>query len=204
MQTRIADYAADRINSDYKTDIRIKSVALTLFGGVKFREVMIRDHHKDTLVFANRIQTNILSFRKLYNGDLLFGDISVDGMVFNLRNYKGEPDTNLDVFIAKFDEETPSKPSGRKFLLEIICILYPRARVDRLNGRVLLGKDRQHIGTTPDLITRPQMGKHFAKGPLSTTRSSMQLSERQPGGKFRQARRSFFQYRQDLINGQVF
>lgn len=118
VQTRIADYAADRINADYKTDIRIKSVALTLFGGVKFREVMIRDHHKDTLIFANRIQTNILSFRKLYNGDLLFGDISVDGMVFNLRNYKGEPDTNLDVFIAKFDEEAPSKPSGRKFLLE--------------------------------------------------------------------------------------
>ena len=78
VQTRIADYAADRINSDYKTDIRIKSVALTLFGGVKFREVMIRDHHKDTLVFANRIQTNILSFRKLYNGDLLFGDSDND------------------------------------------------------------------------------------------------------------------------------
>jgi len=117
VQTRLAAYATDRINADYHTDIKIKSVALTLFGGVKFRDVMIRDHHKDTLIYAKRIQTNILSFKKLYNGDLMFGDVSVDGMVFNLRNYKGEPETNLDIFIAHF-ETKPEQQSKHKFRLE--------------------------------------------------------------------------------------
>nr|MBF6607315.1 hypothetical protein [Flavobacterium sp.] len=73
VQTELGDYVADRINRDYGTDIHVDKVAVSAFGGVKLRSVMIRDHHKDTLIFANRVQTNILSFRQLYNGDLLFG-----------------------------------------------------------------------------------------------------------------------------------
>lgn len=138
VQTEIAEYATDRINSDYKTDIKIKGVALTVFGGVKFREVMIRDHHKDTLIYANLIKTNILSFRKLYTGDLLFGDISLDGMVFNLRNYKGEPNTNLDVFIAKFDS---GKKSTKKFLLEAKNAYFTNSRFMLFNDNRESPKD---------------------------------------------------------------
>ena len=76
---------------------------------------MIRDHHKDTLVYASRIQTNILSFRQLYNGDLLFGDIRVDGLLFDMRIHKGERDTNLDHFIRLFDS---GKKSTKKFLMK--------------------------------------------------------------------------------------
>lgn len=103
------------LNKDYKTDIKVNRVAISIFGGVKLKEVLIKDHHKDTLVYSKIIKTNILSFKKLYNGDLLFGDIRLDGLVFKMKTYRGEKDSNIDKFIALFDS---GKPSVRKFLMK--------------------------------------------------------------------------------------
>lgn len=114
VQTKLGEYATERINRDYKTNIKIEQVAITIFGGVKFKQVMIRDHHSDTLIYANRLQTNILSFKKLYNGDLIFGTIRADRITLNMKVYKGETDSNLDRFIKAFDD---GKPSSGKFLM---------------------------------------------------------------------------------------
>ncbi len=115
VQTQLGTYATDKINQQYHTDIKIDQIAVSVFGGVKFKKVMIRDHHKDTLIYANRLQTNILSFRQLYNGDLLFGSIRGDRLMLNMKIYKGEKDSNLDRFIKSFDN---GKPSSGKFLLK--------------------------------------------------------------------------------------
>ena len=115
VQTKIGTFVTEKLNESYKTDIKVEQVSITIFGGVKLKKVMIKDHHKDTLIYANRIKTNILSFEKLYTGDLYFGDIRIDGLVFNLKTYKGENDTNINKFIALFDS---GKPSTRPFLLQ--------------------------------------------------------------------------------------
>ncbi|RZK04460.1 MAG: translocation/assembly module TamB, partial [Flavobacterium sp.] len=117
VQTKIGDYVTNMLNEDFGTDIDIEQVSISIFGGVKLKTVMIKDHHKDTLIFANRIKTNILDISKAIDGDLLFGDIRLDGLVFNLKNYKGEDNTNLDRFIALFDDGKPST-SKKKFLLQ--------------------------------------------------------------------------------------
>jgi hypothetical protein len=114
VQTKIGTYVTNKLNESYKTDIKIEQVSITIFGGVKLKKVMIKDHHIDTLIYANRIKTNILSFNKLYNGDLFFGDIRIDGLLFNLKTYKGDTDSNIDKFIALFDT---GKPSTRPFVL---------------------------------------------------------------------------------------
>ncbi|RAR47388.1 translocation/assembly module TamB domain-containing protein [Flavobacterium lacus] len=114
VQTKIGQYLTNSINEDFGTDINVEQVTFNLFGGVKLKEVLIRDHHKDTLIFANRIKTNILDFNRLLDGDLLFGDVNVSSLFFNLKQYKGEKYTNLDKFIEAFDDGSPS--SG-KFLM---------------------------------------------------------------------------------------
>lgn len=115
VQTYFAKQLTETINKDYKTNIQVDEVAITVFGGVKLKKVMIRDHHKDTLIYAKTINTNLLDAYKLYEGDLLFGTIRINGLVFNMKNYKGEKDNNLDVFIAAFDS---GKPSTKKFLMK--------------------------------------------------------------------------------------
>lgn len=114
VQTRIAQYVTERLNKEYKTDISIDQIAITSFGVVKLKKVLIKDHHKDTLIFANRINTTLLDLKRMTSGDLLFGDIRVNHLYLNMKTYKGEKDTNLDKFIAAFDD---GKPSTGKFLM---------------------------------------------------------------------------------------
>ncbi len=138
VQTRIARYAASEINKVYKTNITIQEVSVTVFGGVKLKEVMIRDHHKDTLIYAKRINTNILDFKKLLDVDLLFGDIRGEGMFINMKTYKGEKDNNLDKFIAAFDT---GKPSTKKFLLKANNLYLTNSRFSLIDENREIPKD---------------------------------------------------------------
>ncbi|MFV8334765.1 translocation/assembly module TamB domain-containing protein [Flavobacterium sp. RSP29] len=115
VQTKIAQYFTNSINKDFGTNINIDEVAISIFGGVKFKKVLIRDHHKDTLIYSNRISTTILEGKKLLDGDLIFDDLDLHGLLFNLRTYKNEKQSNLDKFIAAFET---GKPSSKKFLLK--------------------------------------------------------------------------------------
>lgn len=131
VQTYLAKEVTTRLNNEYKTNINVDQVAITVFGGVKLKKVLIFDHHKDTLIFAKRITTNILDLKKIIKGDLIFGSLRLDGLVFNMKQYKGEKDTNLDKFIASFDT---GKPSTSKFLMQV-------ENVSITNGSYLLSNE---------------------------------------------------------------
>jgi hypothetical protein len=115
VQTRIGEYVTDMLRKDYKADINVEQVSISIFGGVKLKGVLIRDHHKLPMITAKSIKTNILSFEKLYNGDLLFGEIRIESLFFNLKTYKGEKDNNIGKFSILFDS---GKPSTKLFLLK--------------------------------------------------------------------------------------
>ena len=117
VQTWIGNYATNSINKKFKTNINVEQVSLTVFGGVKLKKVLILDHHKDTLVYANRVKTNILDWEKLMNVDLIFGEVALDGIYFNMKTYKNEKKSNLDKFVAAFDSGKPKPPSDKHFLL---------------------------------------------------------------------------------------
>ncbi len=116
VQTRLGKLATNRINKDYGTNINIAKVGLQFNGDVELKEIFIEDYKKDTLININELNTSVLSFKNLYNNKLTFGDIDLEGLIFNIRTYKGEVDTNLDIFVAKFDEENPRKEKS-DFLL---------------------------------------------------------------------------------------
>ena len=128
VQTKIAQYFTNSINKDFGTNIAIEGVAISVFGGIKFKEVLIRDHHKDTLIYSQRIATTILEGKKLLDGDLIFDGLALNGLLFNLKTYKNEKDSNLDKFIDAFET---GKPSTRKFLLKA-------KKVDISNGHFIL------------------------------------------------------------------
>ncbi len=114
VQTKIAHYITDKLNKEYKTNINVEQVEINIFGGVQLKKVLIKDERKDTLIFAKRIVTTILDTKKLLHGDLLFGNMTADGLILNIKTYKGDDDTNLDKFIAAFDD---GKPASGNFLM---------------------------------------------------------------------------------------
>ena len=114
VQTYIAHYITTELNKDFGTNINVEEVEVTIFGGVQLKKVMIKDEKNDTLIFAKRINTNILDTKKLLDGDLLFGTIDAVGMFLNIKTYKGDKDSNLDKFVAAFDD---GKKGTKKFLM---------------------------------------------------------------------------------------
>ncbi len=128
VQTKLGEYATDELKKDYGVDIKVEKVAINPFGGVKLKGVLTRDHHGDTLFYFNRINTSILSYKKLYeNGHPYFGDLQADGLNLKIKQYKGEKETNLDKFVAAFDDKS-GRPSSGKFRLKINSIALQNSR----------------------------------------------------------------------------
>ena len=50
VQTKLGAYATKKINESYNTNLSIGKVNLSFLGSVAFKDVQIRDHHKDTLI----------------------------------------------------------------------------------------------------------------------------------------------------------
>ncbi|ESU24797.1 hypothetical protein FEDK69T_03500 [Flavobacterium enshiense DK69] len=115
VQTEIASRVTEKINHDFGTDIKIDKVAISVFGTVKLKGILISDHHKDTLFYVNRLQSNILSFKELKNTRLFFGQARIDGLNFKLKKYKGETKANIDLFVEAFDD---GKKGSGKFRLK--------------------------------------------------------------------------------------
>jgi len=159
VQTKIAHYATEKINKDFGTNINIDEVAITFFGGVKLKKVLILDQHQDTLIFSKRIKTSILDFKKLINGKLLFGDLYLDDFYLQIKNYKGEKETNLDLFVAAFDD---GKPGSGKFLMKSKNIYLKESRFVMIDENRAIPKDVDFTKLNAHL-------KHFKiKGPNVT------------------------------------
>ncbi len=136
VQTKLASYVVDLLNKDFKVNIKVDKAKITLFGSVKLQEVLIRDHHKDTLIYTKHLATNILDFKKLIDGDLIFGDVRLQKVFFNLKTYKNESLTNIDVFINSFDSGAP--PTGKH-------TLFTTDKAQIIDGRFLLMDENRSV-----------------------------------------------------------
>jgi hypothetical protein len=116
VQTSLGKYVTSTINEDFGTHINIGKIGLQLNGDVELKEIYIEDYRKDTLIAVEEINTSILNYRNIIDGTLNFGDIDIINLTFNVKTYKGEENTNLDVFVDKFDENNPRKDKST-FLL---------------------------------------------------------------------------------------
>ncbi|WP_240338015.1 translocation/assembly module TamB domain-containing protein [Gelidibacter japonicus] len=116
IQTFLGKKVTKRINDDYGTHIYINKVGLRFNGDVELKGIYIEDYKQDTLIGIEALNTSIRNYRNLYNNKLTFGDIDVIGLTFNIRTYLGEDQTNLDVFVARFEEDNP-RPDKSGFLL---------------------------------------------------------------------------------------
>tara|TARA_R110000787_G_scaffold60220_10_gene136598 strand:+ start:1325 stop:5698 length:4374 start_codon:yes stop_codon:yes gene_type:complete len=116
VQTYIAKKVTTKLNDEFGTSIYISRLGLNWRGEVDIREVYIEDHHKDTLIYAKALKTNLLSLKNLTEGDLDFGFIELNKGKFYLKTYKREESDNVSIFADKFNSDAPS--SGNVFELK--------------------------------------------------------------------------------------
>ncbi|NNC61427.1 MAG: translocation/assembly module TamB, partial [Eudoraea sp.] len=118
VQTNLANYATRSINEEFGTNINIDRLRVSLISwDTALKGIFIQDYQQDTLIYIEELNTSILSIRNLMAGSLEFGAIEIDGLNFKLKTYQGETGTNLDVFVAKLDDNKPRAPGSPPFYL---------------------------------------------------------------------------------------
>ena len=116
VQTSLGKYATKQLNKEFNTNINIGKVGLQFNGDVELKDILIVDYKENPLITIEELNTSILSAKNLYDGKLIFGDIDIERLKLVIRTYQNETETNLDVFVARFDTNPPSEePSS--FLL---------------------------------------------------------------------------------------
>lgn len=116
VQTALGNYTTNSINERYGTAIKIDKVGLQFNGDVELKNIRIKDHYDETLISASELNTSILSFVKLAENEFTFGDIDLYDLFFHIKSYEGESNSNLDVFVDKFDQKNPTL-NTKKFIL---------------------------------------------------------------------------------------
>ncbi|WNH10103.1 hypothetical protein [Thalassobellus suaedae] len=116
VQTSLGNYATKRLNDEFKTNINIDKVSLQFNGDVELKNIYIEDYKQDTLINIAELNTSIINVSNLINGKLTFGDIDIIDLVFNIKTYKDSRETNLDVFVNRFEDDNP-RTGKSSFLL---------------------------------------------------------------------------------------
>ncbi|SHK58361.1 Family of unknown function [Maribacter aquivivus] len=162
VQTLLAQFATKKINDQYGTHINIERLKVSLISwNTGLEGVFIEDYKQDTLFYVNELKTSILSINNLVQGNLEFGDISVDKLNFKLRTYFGETNTNLEVFVDKLDDGKPRAPGTPPFRLSSSYVDIENSRFkyidENLNNTTILNFDSLNISAADFLILGPEV-----------------------------------------------
>ncbi|CAA0256362.1 conserved hypothetical protein [Tenacibaculum maritimum] len=117
VQTKLGKIATERINKDFETNIVVKKLDLSLLGSVRLKEIQIRDHHQDTLIFVNKLTTSLLNVKKILDNKLNLGDASLSDVYFYMKTYKNEDNDNMSIFLDRFEDEESIDSLDTPFIL---------------------------------------------------------------------------------------
>ncbi|MGJ8738867.1 MAG: translocation/assembly module TamB, partial [Zobellia laminariae] len=162
VQTSFAKYATDTINKDFGTNINIDKLRISLITwDTNLEGIYIEDYQKDTIFYVNKLTTSILSVRNLSKGKLEFGDIKIDELDFKLKTYLDNRNTNLEVFIDKFDDGKPRKPGTDPFFFSSSDVQISNSNFrlidENFENELLLDFEELNIGATDFQILGPQV-----------------------------------------------
>ena len=116
VQTSLGKSATNYLKKEFDVDINVKKIDLSVLGNVKLKEILINNHHADTLIYVKNLTTSVFSYRNILNNKLEFGKVLLDDFMLNMKTYEGEDTDALTIFIDKFDDgKSTDEPSG--FLL---------------------------------------------------------------------------------------
>lgn len=117
IQTKLGNYATQKINEEYHTNISIQKIDLSFLGSIKLKGVQVKDHHKDTLIFVKSLSTSLLSLQSAMESEINLGSVTISDAHVYMQTYKDEFDDSLSAFIEGFKSNKPKDSLDKKFIL---------------------------------------------------------------------------------------
>ena len=166
IQTALGSYATGKINDVYGTDIKIEKAGLQFDGDVELKSILIKDHFEAPMISVSELNTSVLNFAKMVNNELVFGDIDLYNLFFHIKTYKGESDTNLDIFVDKFDNQNPREYVAKFSLSSSSLNIYSsvfRLTDENKDSPVVLNFTDLNILATDFLISGPDIDANIKR-----------------------------------------
>jgi len=120
VQTKIGSYVTNKINEDFGVHLTIEKVDLSFLGSVQLKGIQIRDHHKDTLIFVQKLSTSLLNAKRIIDNEVHLKSVSLDDADYHMKTYKGEKDDNMSIFIDSFNDGEPLDSLRKPFFFTSI------------------------------------------------------------------------------------
>lgn len=117
VQTSVARKVTKSLKESKDVDISVGRVGITYSGKVDLRDVLIKDHHEDTLIFSQKVVTSLGSFTSLINNNPTLGNTTARNLQFDLKIYEGEDRDNLNILLNKLKSKKKKKSSS--FLMSV-------------------------------------------------------------------------------------
>lgn len=108
-QTFLAGKIFDYLYQKYEVSLHLKEIKISPFGGININHVFIEDHHKDTLIYVERLGASLFDMHTLKNKKISFQDIYILNGWVDDKTYKGDIISSLSVFTEKFKSPKKSK-----------------------------------------------------------------------------------------------
>ena len=105
IQTKFGSYITQKINEDLGVNLTVDKVDFSLLGTVSLRGIKIKDHHKDTLIFVDKLSTSILSANSILKNKFTLGPVYIENAYYHMKTYLGEENDNMSIFIDSFSNK---------------------------------------------------------------------------------------------------
>ncbi|MFD2518573.1 translocation/assembly module TamB domain-containing protein [Salinimicrobium flavum] len=117
VQTSIANKITKSLKESKDVDIKIGRVGITYGGKLDLRDVLVLDHHMDTLIFSQKINTSLTSLTSIYNNNPTLGNTTATNLLLDMKIYEGEENDNLNILLNKLKKQ--KKTESSPFILTI-------------------------------------------------------------------------------------
>ncbi|MBL4652600.1 MAG: translocation/assembly module TamB domain-containing protein, partial [Flavobacteriales bacterium] len=104
VQTYITQSFAESLAEELGAEVTIRGVDVEWVKTVVLEGVLIKDLHKDTLLYIENFALNIVDY-SVDSNYYHFGEVELRNAAFHLKQYKGEKDLNLQFIIDHFASE---------------------------------------------------------------------------------------------------
>lgn len=125
VQTYLAKRGTEFLKQELHLEASINKIAIDVDGGVLLKGLIVLDGHKQILIKSDFLKTSLVDLLKLNKQQLLLGSSQINGLELNIVTYKNDSITNLDQFLATFDD---GKKGSGKFLTHIKHLLIREAK----------------------------------------------------------------------------
>ena len=90
------EQVAQRLSRALNTEVSIGEMELNILKGIQLRKVLIRDHHQDTLIYADYLKSGLSgALISALSGQLHLQGTEIHDGLFNLVTYEGENRRNI-------------------------------------------------------------------------------------------------------------